>query len=214
MTMQTDRLIAALAADANTAPRRIGPVLALALLAALPVSVALFMSVLGMRPDVRTAMHNPFFDLKFVVTLALACTAIVVSLHLARPEASFDKWGWLLSIPAILISLGIMAEMMMPPERPWLTRMIGNNAMACMASIPLFALPFLAAALLALRRGAPSRPTLAGAVAGLVAAGLGATLYASHCADDSPLFVVVWYSIATAFVAAVGAAAGRLMLRY
>jgi hypothetical protein len=92
--------------------------------------------------------------------------------------------------------------------------MIGNNAMACMASIPLFALPFLAAALLALRRGAPSRPTLAGAVAGLVAAGLGATLYASHCADDSPLFVVVWYSIATAFVAAVGAAAGRLMLRY
>lgn len=212
--MQTDRLIAALAADANTAPRRIGPVLALALLAALPVSVALFMSVLGMRPDVRTAMHNPFFDLKFVVTLALAFTAIVVSLHLARPEASFDKWGWLLSIPAILIALGIMVEMMMPHERPWLMRMIGNNAMACMASIPLFALPFLAAALLALRRGAPSQPTLAGAVAGLVAAGLGATLYASHCADDSPLFVVVWYSIATAFVAAVGAVAGRLMLRY
>ena len=212
--MQTDRLIAALAADANTAPLRIGPVLALALLAALPVSVALFMSVLGMRPDVRTAMHNPFFDLKFVVTLALAFTAIVVSLHLARPEASFDKWGWLLSIPAILIALGIMAEMMMPHERPWLTRMIGNNAMACMASIPLFALPFLAAALLALRRGAPARPTLAGAVAGLVAAGLGATLYASHCADDSPLFVVVWYSIAAAFVAVVGAVAGRLMLRY
>lgn len=212
--MQTDRLIAALAADANTAPLRIGPVLALALLAALPVSVALFTSVLGMRPDVRTAMHNPFFDLKFVVTLALAFTAIVVSLHLARPEASFDKWGWLLSIPAILIALGIMAEMMMPHERPWLMRMIGNNAMACMASIPLFALPFLAAALLALRRGAPARPTLAGAVAGLVAAGLGATLYASHCADDSPLFVVVWYSIATAFVAAVGAVAGRLMLRY
>lgn len=212
--MQTDRLIAALAADANTAPRRIGPVLALALLAALPVSVALFTSVLGMRPDVRTAMHNPFFDLKFVVTLALAFAAIVVSLHLARPEASFEKWGWLLSIPAILIALGIMAEMMMPHERPWLMRMIGNNAMACMASIPLFALPFLAAALLALRRGAPARPTLAGAVAGLVAAGLGATLYASHCADDSPLFVVVWYSIATAFVAAVGAVAGRLMLRY
>jgi hypothetical protein len=50
MTMQTDRLIAALAVDANAAPRRIGPVLALALLAALPVSAALFMSILGMRP--------------------------------------------------------------------------------------------------------------------------------------------------------------------
>lgn len=212
--MQTDRLIAALAADANTAPRRIGPVLALALLAALPVSVALFMSILGMRPDVRTAMHNPFFDLKFVVTLTLAFAAIVVSLHLARPEASFDRWGWLLLLPVGVIVLGIAAEMMMPHERPWLTRLVGNNAMSCMASIPLFSLPFLAAALLALRRGAPAHPALAGMTAGLLAAGLGATLYASHCADNSPLFVVTWYSIATAFVAAVGAFAGRRMLRY
>jgi hypothetical protein len=88
MTMQTDRLIAALAADADTTPRRIGPMLALALLAALPVSVALFMSILGMRPDVRTAMHNPFFDLKFMVTLALAFAAIVVSLH----HANASRW--------------------------------------------------------------------------------------------------------------------------
>lgn len=212
--MQTDRLIAALAADASAAPRRIGPVLALALLAALPVSVALFMSILGMRPDVRTAMHNPFFDLKFVVTLTLAFVAIVVSLHLARPEASFDKWGWLLMLPVGVIALGIAAEMAMPHERPWLARLVGNNARYCVSAIPLFALPFLAAALLALRRGAPSRPALAGAVAGLVAAGLGATLYASHCTDDSPLFVVVWYSLATAFVAAVGAVAGRRVLRY
>lgn len=212
--MQTDRLIAALSADANAAPRRIGPVLALALLAALPVSAALFMSILGMRPDVRTAMHNPFFDLKFVVTVALAFAAIVVSLHISRPEATFERWGWLLTLPLVIIAAGIAAEMTMPHERPWLTRLIGNNAIACMVSIPLFALPFLAAALLALRRGAPTHPTLAGMTAGLLAAGLGATLYASHCADDSPLFVLVWYSLATAFVAAIGAFAGSRVLRY
>ncbi len=34
------------------------------------------------------AMRNPFFDLKFAVTLALAISAIAVSLHLSRPEAS------------------------------------------------------------------------------------------------------------------------------
>ena len=34
------------------------------------------------------AMRNPFFDLKFAVTLALAIAAIAVSLHLSRPEAS------------------------------------------------------------------------------------------------------------------------------
>jgi hypothetical protein len=43
---------------------------------------------------------------------------------------------------------------------------------------------------------------------------LAATLYASHCTDDSPLFVATWYSIATAAVAAIGALAGSRVLRF
>ena len=81
--------------------------LTLALLAAAPVSVAMFFAGLGVRPDVMTAMHNPFFDLKFVVTLALAISAIAVSLHLSRPEASLHGWAWLLLIPAGLLVAGI-----------------------------------------------------------------------------------------------------------
>jgi hypothetical protein len=38
-----------------------------------------------------TAMHNPFFDLKFALTLALAISAIALSLHLSRPEASLQE---------------------------------------------------------------------------------------------------------------------------
>jgi hypothetical protein len=41
-----------------------------------------------------------------------------------------------------------------------------------------------------------------------------ATLYASHCTDDSPLFVAAWYTMATALVTAVGALAGAKLLRY
>jgi len=79
--METDRLIRALAADnAHRAPP-VGFVLTLALLAAAPVSMAIFLAELGVRPDVMTAMRNPFFDLKFLVTLALAISAIAVSLH-------------------------------------------------------------------------------------------------------------------------------------
>jgi hypothetical protein len=95
-----------------------------------------------------------------------------------------------------------------------MTRLIGSNSRACMMAIPLLALPLLAAALIGLRRGAPARPAVAGAVAGLLSAGLAATLYASHCTDDSPLFVVTWYSIATALVAAVGALAGSRVLKF
>ncbi|RTL73692.1 MAG: DUF1109 family protein, partial [Bradyrhizobiaceae bacterium] len=43
---------------------------------------------------------------------------------------------------------------------------------------------------------------------------LGATLYASHCADDSPLFVATWYTLAAAFVTLIGAMAGRRVLRF
>jgi hypothetical protein len=212
--METDQLIRTLAADNAHRARPVGFVLALSLLAAAPVSVAIFMAVLGVRPDVMTAMHNPFFDLKFVVTLAMAISAIAVSLHLSRPEVSLRGWGWLLLIPLGFLAAGICGEMMMPQRLPMMTRLIGSNSLACMMAIPLLSLPLLAAALIGLRHGAPARPAVAGAVAGLLSAGLAATLYASHCTDDSPLFVVTWYSIATAFVAAIGALAGSRVLRF
>jgi hypothetical protein len=75
-------------------------------------------------------------------------------------------------------------------------------------------LPLLVASLIGLRHGAPTRPAVAGAIAGLVSAGLAATLYASHCTDDSPLFVMTWYTIAAALVAVVGALLGARVLRY
>ena len=105
--METEQLIRTLAADNPHHARPVGYVLALALLAAAPVSLVIFMMALGVRPDVMTAMHNPFFDLKFVITLALAISAIVVGLHLSRPEASLKGWGWLLLIPAGIIAAGI-----------------------------------------------------------------------------------------------------------
>jgi hypothetical protein len=212
--MQTDQLIRTLAADNEHHARPVGFVLALALLAGMLLSLATFLATLGVRPDVMTAMHNPFFDLKFLVTLALAISAIAIGLHLSRPEASLKGWGWLLLIPAGLLTIGIGGEMMMPQRLPMMTRLIGSNSRVCMIAIPLLSLPLLAAALIGLRHGAPARPALAGAVAGLLSAGLAATLYAAHCTDDSPLFVATWYTIAAALVAAIGALAGSKMLRF
>jgi hypothetical protein len=47
-----------------------------------------------------------------------------------------------------------------------------------------------------------------------LSAGLAATLYASHCTDDSPLFVATWYTLSTALVTAIGALAGSKLLRF
>jgi hypothetical protein len=84
----------------------------------------------------------------------------------------------------------------------------------CLVAIPLIAVGPLAAFLLALRSGAPTAPRRAGAAAGLVAAGLAATLYAAHCSDDSPLFVAAWYSLAISLVVAAGAVLGPRVLRW
>jgi hypothetical protein len=212
--MDTEQLIRTLAADNPHRARPVGFVLALALLAAAPVSLLMFFAELGVRPDVMTAMHNPFFDLKFAVTLALAAAAIAIALHLSRPEASLRGWVWLLIIPAGLLVGGISGEMMVPQRLPMMTRLVGSNSKVCMTAIPMMSLPLLAASLVGLRHGAPTRPAAAGAMAGLLSAGLAATVYASHCTDDSPLFVATWYSLAAALVTALGALLGSKLLRF
>jgi hypothetical protein len=212
--MDTDQLIRTLAADNAHRQRPVSFALMLALLAAAPVSLLMFFTEFGVRPDIMVAMRNPFFDLKFAVTLALAIAAIAVSLHLSRPEASLRGFGWLLLAPVGILAAGIGGEMMMPQRLPMMTRLVGKNSWVCMTAIPLLSLPMLIGALIGLRHGAPARPAIAGGIAGMLSAGLAATLYASHCTDDSPLFVATWYTLATALVTAVGALAGSKLLRY
>jgi hypothetical protein len=103
--------------------------------------------------------------------------------------------------------------MMTPPDH-YLGKLVGSNAVHCLSLIPTLSIAPLAAALLAMRAGAPARPPLAGAAAGLVSAGLAATIYATNCTDDSPLFVVTWYTLATIVVAGVGAFCGDRLLRW
>jgi len=211
--MKTDDLIRALASDGKSR-WRVGNLLTVALLAAVPVSVAAFFIEMGVRPDIATAVHNPFFDLKFAVTISLALSAVALSLHLSRPEATLRGVVLILAVPFLLLASGIAVEMMLPQRVAWITRLVGTNSRICLTAIPVLSMPFLAAALVALRHGAPARPALAGAFAGLLSAGLAATLYAAHCTDDSPLFVATWYTLATLLVVAVGALAGSRVLRY
>ena len=116
-------------------------------------------------------------------------------------------------VPASLAAANL-AELLAVPAAEWGQRLVGTNAIFCLKSIPFLAAAPLVAALLALRQGAPEHPALAGAAAGLFAGAIGAACYATHCPDDSPLFVAAWYSLAIGFVAAIGAAAGRRLLRW
>jgi len=93
-------------------------------------------------------------------------------------------------------------------------RLVGHNARFCLTLIPLLSIGPLVCLLAALREGAPSSPGLAGAVAGLGASGIAATFYAANCTDDSALFVITWYPIATLIVTTAGYLIGRKLLRW
>jgi hypothetical protein len=65
-----------------------------------------------------------------------------------------------------------------------------------------------------MRSLAPIRMPLAGAAAGLLAGALGATVYTLHCPEMAAPFIGIWYVLGMLVPAAVGAALGRLVLRW
>jgi hypothetical protein len=115
--------------------------------------------------------------------------------------------------PALLACAAVL-ELLVLPESQWMPRLVGHNARFCLTLIPLLSIGPLACLLAALREGAPSSPGLAGAVAGLAASGIAATFYAANCTDDSALFAMTWYPIATLIVTIAGYLIGRKLLRW
>lgn len=212
--MKTSELIEALAAD----PKPRGPgllqtcVLALALGAA--VSAAIFLAMIGPRADFMQAIHTLRFDLKFADTLALLLPSALLGLHILRPDSRVGAMVLLFAAPIMLLGGAVLVELSVIPRAQWGALMLGDNAMHCLRVIPLLAIAPLFALIYAMRGGAPQNPTLAGALAGAASAGIAATLYASNCPDDSPLFVVSWYPLATLIVVAAGAVLGNRLLRW
>ena len=212
--MKTDDLIRTLAADPPAHGWSMPALLALAALAGLAVSVGLYFAAIGPREDIAAAAHSLRFLLKPAETLLLAMLAAPALLRLAQPGAPWRQATLLIAVVPAVVAIAVVAELIAVPRVQWSERLIGDNISRCLTLIPLLALAPLAAFLLALRQSAPTNPALAGAAAGLLAGGLAATLYATHCTDDSPLFVAAWYSLAIAGVAALGALIGARWLRW
>ena len=212
--MKTNDLITALVADRGARPMKPRDAVMAAVAAGAAIAAILFFSILGSRPDIATAAETYRFLFKFVVTLTLALSAIALALQVLRPEVSLGRRLWLIAIAPVLLLLAAAAELVVMPSSTWMPRLIGHNMRFCLTMIPLLSIAPLAAFLWALRQGAPANPGLAGALAGLAAGGIAATFYASHCTDDSPLFVMTWYSLAIGLVTVAGYFAGRRWLAW
>jgi hypothetical protein len=211
--MKTEQLVEALVADGTAGARPLARSIVLALAGGIAVSLVVFFLTLGIRPDIRSALATWRFDLKVVMVLLGLVLAFGVCRDCARPDLPRHPLRRLLPL-LVLVVAAVAIELALVPEPSWRQRLVGSNSMICLPMVPLFSLAPLVAVLAMLRRAAPASPALAGAAAGLLAALSGASLYAFHCFDDSPLFVATWYSLATLAMVAVGAVAGHRLLRW
>lgn len=210
--MDRDVLIDALVADLDRRPLGLTRVLTLTTLTAVVTAVVGLYLTIGPRPDFVASLGSVRFVSKFVFTFS------VLGIGLAVLKASLIPGRnvpivWLLA-PVGVIIVATILELGSVPRELWSVAQMGQNSRVCLTFIPLLGLAPLAAFVLALRKGAPSSSTVSGALAGLVAGGISASVYAAHCTDDSPLFVVTWYPIGIALLMVAGALLGRLLIRW
>ncbi|MCK1492129.1 DUF1109 family protein [Bradyrhizobium sp. 180] len=211
--MTTEELIRGLAADRMIGPRA-GWLLAAALLLGTSLVALIFFSAIGFRQDIAWALGTVRFVLKFVIVVPVAVLAVGGTFRNTTPLSSPGRWGRLLLAPALLLVLSALVELVVVPSSEWLTKAIGSNSVNCMTIIPTLGSVPLVLFIRALRRGAPANPGLSGALAGLAASGIAATFYATNCFDDSPLFVITWYPLATGILVLSGYLAGLRYLRW
>jgi hypothetical protein len=212
--MKTEDLIRTLAADQSGPTKSLAWALMFGLLPGIVVSILFYAVILGPRPHLFALLAEPRLLFKLIFPWALVACALPVAVRLVQPCAELRRYGALLGLLAAVLAGAVATELLVVPRAHWEASWIGQNARFCLMVIPILAFGPLIGALIVLKHGAPTHPTLAGAGAGLLAAAIGAALYATHCPDDSPLFVACWYGLASVVVVTIGAIAGSRWLRW
>lgn len=213
--MKTDDLISALASDVDVVPhhavgRRLGLALALGTVFACAIVVLWF----GVRADLMDAMRTGPFWMKFAYALSVAIFGFGLIDRLARPDGEGGVFGPMILAPLAVMTVLAVHQLAGTPEDLRMKMMLGGSYEICSFNIVVVAAPIFLALFWALRSLAPSRLTLAGAAAGVLAGAVGTFIYAFHCNESAMPFVAIWYTLGIAAVGVAGALLGRLCLRW
>jgi hypothetical protein len=216
--VNTDRVIDLL--TANLEPVRqvhFGRTLLLAMIIGGAAAVALMLATVGPRADPYSTIHLEWTALKLVLPLSVIGLGSPFLAHSMRPGFE-SRTNWLLVFfPFVAaIAVGLMMLLIVRPQT-WTEMLLGASkisSLRCFLCILSFAAIPLVTLMSALREGAPTRLEVSGALAGIVAGGLGAAAYALNCDSDTIPFITVWYSVAILLCAFIGARIGPRLLRW
>lgn len=213
--MKTDELIGLLAQGAgavepNAVARRYATALGWGAFGA----TLLMALVLGVRPDLREAALLPMFWIKLAFPASLLVVGVVAAARLARPGMRLGRLpiAWVAPLVAVWAMAAIELAVAAPSDRAQLV--FGSSWRECPFNITLLSVPAFIAAFWAMRRLAPTQLVRAGAVSGLVAGALGASVYALHCTEMAATFLGLWYVAGILIPTLAGALLGPRLLRW
>lgn len=215
--MNTDRLIDVLSANLEPVrPGQFGKALILAILAGGGAALVLMLATVGLRPELST-VHLEWTAAKLFFAVIVIGAGAPFLVRSIRPGMEEPTRLAVVVFPFFAaITLALATLLRVHPET-WIEMLLGASPISsprCFLCIVSFgAIPF-AALIWVLRKGAPTRLRLSGALAGMVAGGVGAAAYALNCNSDTIPFIAIWYSAAIALCAVIGAQLGPRLLRW
>jgi hypothetical protein len=213
--MKTDELVTLLATGAGAVePDAITRRYATALGWGAFGAMLLMAILIGVRPDIDAAARLPMFWIKLAFPASVAVGGLFGASRLSRPGA---RLGWVSgALVAPVLAMWLLTAFVLlgapPEERADLV--MGFTWAYCLFYIPMLSVPVLVATLWAMKGLAPTRLTLAGAAAGLLAGAIGALIYALHCPEMEAPFIGVWYVAGMLIPTAAGALLGPIVLRW
>ena len=212
--MKTNDLIALLATDTLQAQKPVRQQLLHQLGLGAVVCGVLLWTVFGLNPQMNQMAGHPAFITKMLWLGTLMGFSLYSLFRLARPGmGAGHTWVGLALALLIMVSLGAI-QWLQTDAGVRSAQWMGSSWQVCSASIVALSLPVLGALLWALRQLAPTRPALTGAVAGMLAGSIAASIYSLHCTETSLAFFAVWYTGGMALVSGAGALLGQRWLRW
>lgn len=198
--METDELIAALAADA-TPPKR--PKLVVRVVLGAFIAAALMVVFWGVRSDWAAALQTSAVQSKHLYTaiLVLGLGILMAKYPIGETKRFLPIW---VSLGAIALMWGVSVALGGDP--------MGQTALSCIASIPLLALPISGLLFAGLRHSVEPFATQRGFLVGLFAGSVSAALYAVHCFEDAPAFFLLWYTLGIILSGVIGRFVGKRLL--
>jgi hypothetical protein len=212
--MRTTELIDLLARDIRaTPPGVVNRRLLAALVAGGLVTFAIV--ALGLRcQPLLVAAQQPWFWMKAAYTVLLTVAGAVLVRRLSVPGSRIGAAPLAAALVIlVMLTLGV-GQILSAAQAGRVALWLGKSWKVCSPLILVLAIPIYACLIAAIRKLAPTRPALTGAAAGFASGALAATLYGLHCPEQAAAFVATWYTLGIAAATALGALAGRRMLRW